>query len=248
MGIGYHYDPDLEFLRLCDEEDLQQLASYLIYDKDGRRRRTSSILGNERFQALSSAPDQWRQCWELIAGELQHFGGDTLVNLVRRRGVPYREILRDVCGRLKVDHDKKGSTYEIEDALIASLVEKSWDAMSEAERRQLQAALNLGASLTAASLPSILAALKTAKASLVVASWLAKAAPTAFGMSGVGGLGMGTVATIVGTRSVGMFAGPLAAVVVTVPMLSGPAYRVTVPAVIQVAYMRRQYEQKERFQ
>jgi len=39
-----------------------------------------------------------------------------------------------------------------------------------------------------------------------------------------------------------LFAGPIAIianVVLTIPILTGPAYRVTIPATIQVAYMRQ---------
>ena len=55
-------------------------------------------------------------------------------------------------------------------------------------------------------------------------------------------IGIAGAAGFVAQRGVGALAGPLAVVALTVPMLTGTAYRVTVPVVIQIAYMRRKYE------
>lgn len=58
-------------------------------------------------------------------------------------------------------------------------------------------------------------------------------------------------AQFIGTRlGAAAFAGPFAVVLgvaLTVPMLSGTAYRVTMPAVIQIAYMRKKYLERDVF-
>ena len=42
--MSYTYDADLEFLGECTDEQLRNLAEVLIYDKDGEKRFTESIL------------------------------------------------------------------------------------------------------------------------------------------------------------------------------------------------------------
>ena len=58
-------------------------------------------------------------------------------------------------------------------------------------------------------------------------------------------------AQFIGTRlGAAAFAGPFAVVLgvaLTVPMISGAAYRVTMPAVIQIAYMRKKYLERDLF-
>ncbi|HED1572153.1 TPA: DUF3944 domain-containing protein [Morganella morganii] len=93
MSNTYRNDKDLELLRYADNEMLSILVKYLTIDKDGTTRFTETLTGDKQFKA---AQGNYQQVWQLIAGELQHFGGDTLVNLFRRSGVKYREILIDV--------------------------------------------------------------------------------------------------------------------------------------------------------
>lgn len=247
MGITYRPDDDLAFLQYCTEEDIRQLAQFIIFDKDGEERIVSEIKADPTFKSLDGKPDQWRQSWKLVAGELQHFGGDTLVNLFRRKGVSYREILTDVCGKLKVKFDKKSSAYDIENQLIEKLVELSWEKMSEAERREALRTVDVNA-LAGSGFQLIIEMIRSkGLGSLAWSSWLAQSARFAFAPFALSNIGVAGAAGFVAQRGAGAVAGPLALVALTVPMITGAAYRVTVPAVIQIAYMRRKYEQKDRF-
>ena len=63
-------------------------------------------------------------------------------------------------------------------------------------------------------------------------------------------LGRGlTIAANAGlTRAIGIMAGPIGwaiSALITIPAISGPAYRVTLPAVIQIAAMRQQMLKEE---
>lgn len=75
MGIAYRPDDDLAFLQYCSEEDIRQLAQFIIHDKDGKERIASQIKSDPAFKSRNGQPDQWRKSWQLVAGELQHFGG-----------------------------------------------------------------------------------------------------------------------------------------------------------------------------
>ncbi|WP_439252937.1 DUF3944 domain-containing protein [Pseudomonas monteilii] len=246
MGITYRTDDDLAFLQYCREDDIRNLATYLMFDKDGEKRRASEIANEPAFLALRGQPDQWRRCWQLVAGELQHFGGDSIINLFRRQGVLYKEILCDVCDKTDVKYDGKASAYAIENQLIERLVEKCWEQMSDEQRRKAADEMNMTGALGAIPLVAIVNAIRAGGlGSLQWSSWLAKSASAYFTSSLSATLG--GAAALVGGRAVAAIAGPLAAIAVTIPLLSGTAYRVTIPAVIQIAFMRRQYEKEDLF-
>lgn len=248
MGIKYRTDADLEFLQYCTEEDIKQLAHYLIFDKDGERRIASEIPDTKDFKALESMPDKWRKCWQLVAGELQHYGGDSFVNLFRGGGVLYREICTDVCDKFKINYPKSSSTYDIEEMLIEELIKKSLDKMSRHEKLNAMLFMNVPSRFIDDTPSQIIEILKQNEIdSFKCSSWLAQSAVTTFSPYTLSGVGLGATAAFIGSRGATAIAGPLAAVILTVPLLSGTAYRITVPAVIQISYMRRKYEQKERF-
>lgn len=248
MGISYREDDDLAFLQYCTEEDIRLLGEYLIYDKDHEERIASEILSNESFKQLDGRPDKWRKSWKLIAGELQHFGGDSVVNLFRGKGVLYKEILSDVCDKLSVKYRKNSSAYDIENLLIEKLTELSWEKMSAKEKETVLDSMNIPGGLSGSPLAFIVASIKAGGiGSFQWSSWLAQSASLAFGHAALSGLSLGAAATFVGSRGIAAFAGPIAAIAVTVPLISGAAYRVTMPSVIQISYMRRKYEQEDRF-
>lgn len=106
-------DKDLEFLQFIKSEDLNKLVDILTNPS------TEELTKRDIYKEFQ--PDH-SQYWEEIATELQHFGGNTLANIVRvRRGVLYAEILRDVCKALKVNFNTYLSTEEIEDILLSSI-------------------------------------------------------------------------------------------------------------------------------
>lgn len=243
MSNTYRKDKDLDpLLRYADNEMLGVLVKYLTTDKDGETRFTETLTDDERFKA---AKGDYKEVWQLIAGELQHFGGDTFVNLFRGTGVEYREILTDVCKKLNIKTDYKAETVKIEQALLAKLFQDSWEKMSASERDELRKELKIDASLTSsAALTAIIAAIRMGgfmsyQVAMIVANAVAKAL-----------LGRGlTLAANAGlARAIGVFAGPIGiaiTVLLTVPAISGPAFRVTLPAVVQIAAMRQQMLNEE---
>ena len=118
--------------------------------------------------------------------------------------------------------------------------------MSPEQRRSTAEEMNLNGALGALPLAAIINAIRAGGlGSLQWSSWLARGTTASF--SNAIGVTLGGAAALVGGRAVAAIAGPLAAIAVTVPLLSGTAYRVTIPAVIQIAFMRRQYEKEDHF-
>ncbi|QEL66532.1 hypothetical protein OTERR_30560 [Oryzomicrobium terrae] len=244
MGIKYLGDVDLQFLAYAKNDDLAILVGYLSRDKDGETRWAQELLKEPRFQ---SAGGNLTQVWDLIAGELQLFGGDSLVNFFRGHGVPYKEILCDVCDFLGVKVNKNNSAYDIENAALSKIFAKSWEYLTPEHRSEMADALGTSA-FTGGKvvLDEIFEALKRSpvvsyQISMLLADGLALSL-LGRGIPVVANLGLG--------RMLGIFAGPigwLISLLFSVPLLTGTAYRVTVPCVIQVAYMRRALAQADRY-
>lgn len=241
----FRADKDLELLRYSDNEMLEVLVKYLTTDKDGSTRYTESLTGEKAFQAVGK---DYKQAWQHIGAELQHFGGDTFVNLFRGNGVMYKEILTDVCKKLSVKTDFSAEVVDIEQALLAKLFSDSWEKMSEEERKKIRSELKIDGNLaSSAALTSIIAAIRMGgfmsyQVAMIVANAVARA---------VLGRGLTLAANAGLARMIGVFAGPIGIAItalLTIPAISGPAFRVTLPAVVQIAAMRQQMlNQKEDF-
>jgi uncharacterized protein YaaW (UPF0174 family) len=247
MGNQYRDDEDLAFLEYCKEEDMRVLGRYLTHDKDGQKRYNGKLLTDAKFRQYDGQPDQYLKSWQLIAGELQHFGGDTFINLFRGHGVLYKEIVCDVCDKLNLDYNKDKKAYEIENDLLEKLVKDSWEKMTQEQRKAFLDQIGVDATLsTAAGFAAMQAVIRLGgfasyQVALIIANSVAKTI-------------IGTGLTIVGkqavVRGLSIFAGPIGwaiGTVLSMNALSGPAFRVTIPSVIQVAYMRRALTEKKRF-
>lgn len=236
--MRYRDDNDLAFLKFCENDDLEILVHFLIKGKDGNERLTETLSSNERFKQCGK---EYTKIWDLIAKELQCFGADSIATLLRLgKGVLYREILTDVCNKLKVNYHSKDNIQAIEENLLLKIVEVSLEDMTEEEKRELANRLNIN--IANLSTVAIMAALQgatrmgaftTYQLALIVANSTAKF---------IAGRGLALSANAGLTRGIAVFAGPIGWTIsglLTLPMITGPAYRVTIPSVIQVAYMRQ---------
>ncbi len=134
-------DDDLAFLPECSEAHLEAFTRILTHGENGKPRLSSTLLRNETFLAMEGHPERYRRNWQLIAGELQHFGGDSIANTLRRHGKFYRAILLDVCKRLKAKVDKQLSTPQIEQQLLAHFLQHSWNKLNAEQKAQFLAAV-----------------------------------------------------------------------------------------------------------
>lgn len=235
----YRNDPDLNLLGQCSNEELQLLVSILITDpRDGDTRWTENLTSTPEYRLL--APEH-RRYWQLIAAEFQRYGANTLVSLIRLgQGVTYREILGDVCDKLDVNYNLKSTTETIELCLLMKVLEKSLDQMTPEElatfSRNMQ--LDLTNPTPQLILMAVQAAIRTSSlAALELATVLSASVITSLG-------GIATWGTVVAaSRALSVIAGPVAIALSSAWMISdiaGPAYRVTIPACIIVAWLRQQ--------
>lgn len=121
---------------------------------------------------------QYSKYWEVIAGDLQKFGGDTFANLFRLGyGIKYDEILNDVLKHLNISFDKSSSIINREDILIERVLKD----IDENDVAKLIKDLNI--SVSNYKTPAIMLAIQTAikaggfasyKITVIVANYIAK--------------------------------------------------------------------------
>lgn len=230
MNVNYLNDSDLDFLQHCSEEQLANFARLLTHNEKGKTRLSSVLMRNELFKSMEGHPEQHRRNWQLIAGELQHFGGDSIANKLRGHGKLHRAILLDVSKRLKLKADKEMSTFEIEQQLLEQFLRNTWKKMDEEHKQEFLHAVDARVNELEELLPLLMKDKLLAKGvSHLLSSQLTRILRTHAAMSVLGhgllrGAGLG---------------GPVGAALNGVKAVSGSAYRVTIPAVLQIACLRR---------
>ncbi|EEY8280713.1 acidic protein MsyB [Escherichia coli] len=230
MNVNYLNDSDLDFLQHCSEEQLANFARLLTHNEKGKTRLSSVLMRNELFKSMEGHPEQHRRNWQLIAGELQHFGGDSIANKLRGHVKLYRAILLDVSKRLKLKADKEMSTFEIEQQLLEQFLRNTWKKMDEEHKQEFLHAVDARVNELEELLPLLMKDKLLAKGvSHLLSSQLTRILRTHAAMSVLGhgllrGAGLG---------------GPVGAALNGVKAVSGSAYRVTIPAVLQIACLRR---------
>jgi uncharacterized protein YaaW (UPF0174 family) len=225
-------------LRVADKEDLDILVDYLTDQGVGRISLADDVC--RRLVSCKASGEYSEADRTLIAAEIRLFGGNTLVNLFRGDGVPYIEVVRDVARHLKVNFSEDAEVPLIEDGILRKLLDEAFAKMTDEERQKVLDELNvknlsaLGPAGTAAALGAAkFAGFATYKIALIVANAVAKAI---LGR----GLSLATNAAI--TRALGVALGPIGWVITglwTIADFASPAYRVTVPCIVQIAYIRQ---------
>ena len=234
-------DRDLYFLADCKNEDLKTLVDIMTHDKDGNVRLTEELTVTDAY--LQCYPHNLRNMWRYIADELQHFGGNTIANVCRREGVSYRTILEDVCKKMKVYFSDFDKTEEIEKYLLKKLCSDAVNKMSDSELRDMCESLEI---------PT-----KSPKKYMVAAAiqMAIRRGGALFGRIAIyitrmiTEVVLGRGAMIVGAnflnKAFGFFTGPIGWLITAgwaIYDLASPAYRVTVPCVVQIACMRMQLD------
>lgn len=230
-------DKDLIFLRNADGSDLKVLVDYLTKTKDGENRFTDELTMTENYKKYY--PDQLQLMAEDIAEELQLYGGNTFMNILRGHGVEYRELLIDVCKRLKVNFNKESSIEMIEYNLLQKILLDSLENMTIEELKKILDEMNIptqgyGKQAFVAALQMAIkrGGFSAYKIAVIVANAVSRA---------LIGRGLTIAANAAITRWLSVFAGPVGWTVTaiwTAIDIAGPAYRVTIPSVVQIAYMR----------
>lgn len=244
-------------LNVSDVEDLDVLVDYITDKGEGRITLEDAIC--KRLVACKDTRSYSEPDRSLISYEIQRFGGNTVTNLYREARnsisggslldkvlpdigdtVSYQEIVRDVASHLNVSTNKASAVPTMEDGILRKILSDSFEKMSTEERKALLTELNvtdlsmLKPATTAVALGiAKLGGFATYKIALVVANAVAKS---------ILGKGLTLAGNRLLVRSMSVLLGPVGWILSglwTLADMASPAYRVTVPCVIQVAYMRQ---------
>jgi len=239
--MAYRYDSDLQFLGSMSSEDLGDLVYCLTYDRDGDARLTEELTMSDLYKQHS--PDH-QKYWELIAAEIQCFGANTFTTMLRGgKGVEYKEVLMDVCDKMKVNYNKDSSTEKIESNLLMKILTDAIEKMSPEELKELAEATGVKntSDINAQAMVGVFQAVfraggfKSYQLTVIVVNAVLKAL-----------IGRGLPFAMTGPmmQVLKILTGPIGWVITglwTAIDIAGTAYRVTIPAVIQVAALRQKH-------
>jgi uncharacterized protein YaaW (UPF0174 family) len=227
-------------LQVADNDDLDILVEHLT-DK-GNGRNTLSTVHFEQLMACRKAGVYGQSDRNLIAEEIRLFGGNSIANAMRGgEGAPYQEIVGDAAKHLKLDVHGSEQASSVETQILRRLFLDALDAMRDDQRRATLSNVGLG-DLPGIKRAEVASALREAPlhgaVRLNVATFVANSTATSVLGRGIAvGAKAGLAPTIAGGLVLGSALIPLALVFGAVALASA-AYRVTVPCVIQVAYIR----------
>lgn len=239
--MGYRHDTDLEFLSQICSEDLEDLVYCITHDKDGNSRLTEELTLSDRYKQHN--PDH-QKYWDLIAAEIQCFGANTFATLARGgKGVEYKEILIDVCDKMKVNYNKDSSTEKIENNLLMKILTDALEKMSPEELKSLAETIgikntnNITPEAMVAAFQTIfrLGGFKSYQLTFIIVNAILKA---------LIGRGLPFAAGPVIAQTLKILTGPIGWAITgiwTAIDIASPAYRVTIPAVILVSALRQKH-------
>ncbi|EMJ39691.1 hypothetical protein HMPREF1433_01221, partial [Helicobacter pylori GAMchJs117Ai] len=247
-GIAWHTDSDLEFLKRLSSSDLKDLFDVLVYDEDGTLRMNEELTSSTEYQRYGH---DYAKYPERIAEELQRYGGNSFMNFFRDEGVLYKEILCDACDHLKVNYNEESPTSLIEQNMLSKLLKDSLEEMSGREIKKLCNELGMtnidkvigeNKQVLIASVLTLFQAGGSHSYALAVSVADAMVRQTlGHGLSSV----VGKVAL---KKTLGILAGPIGWVITGALVsinLARPAYRVTVPACVLVATLRKKLKAEQ---
>lgn len=227
-----------DLLSRATNEELDPLLECIL-GKDRKGRISSALDMNPLYKEYPNEPTRY---WKAIGEEIQRYGGHAIVNIPRGCGVPYHEVLVDVAKRLKVNFNKNSPSERIELALLNKVLEDAWEKLPREDREKVVRDLGdprLNASLSGpAAVMAIQAIMRaggfaTYKIAVIVVNVIWRA---------IFGHGLKFAAVAGMNRWIGVFLGPIGWIVtggwLAIDLL-GPAYRVTIPAVFQIALIRQ---------
>lgn len=212
----------VQLLLNADKGDIDLLIDYVTNTGKLGFSMSDSVKTVLQDAKRQDIPDE--ETLRLLVRELQHFGGNTFVNLFRRNGVNYSEIVNDVASHLKMKVPATTSVEEKEALIIDCVFTSSWKKMSDDERSQILRDMGINGSVSM-DIPV------WQRAALVANSLAQTTAGKVLPL--IAGLGIG--------RVLGVLTGPVGLAITglyTAYDISNPAFRVTLPCVVQIAWIR----------
>ena len=229
---------NLEFLYRASNNDLRLFCDIIVKDKNGNYRMTENLSDTQIYK--NNYPNNIKKMLPELVSEFRLFGGNSLVNIFRGEGPEYSEILRNVAKRNKVSFNDKATDEQLEQYLLQKLFNDSLTGASNEELKNMMK--ELGYPTTNFSRQAAIATLMAAWKSGGFKSYMLLVSVVNAVMKFLIGRGLSFAANATLTRIASIMTGPVGWALTalwTIVDIAGPAYRVTIPAVIQIAYIRQ---------
>lgn len=121
-----------QLLERASNDDLEPLVEYIL--------KANTELLSKQVEFKRNYPEHRRYA-SLILDELRLFGGNSFVNLWRKSGPSYTEVVRDVASKLKVKMGGSMELIELEEAMVQSILRQALEKSSGEDRRELEVIL-----------------------------------------------------------------------------------------------------------
>lgn len=228
----------ISVLERADDEDLKTLCDIITLGKNGTPRindsftKTSVYKRNYPYNMLALIPGMVR--------ELSLYGGNSVINFIKGEGADYSTILRKVAKRLKVSFRNTQSDEVIEGYILQKLFDDMSENLTDEELRTM--AREFGIKPLRYSRQAIVALLQVAirRGGIYGLAWSMNIANIAARQAIGRSVASFASATVLFRCSI--LTGPIGLALTaawTAYDISGPAYRVIVPAVVYIAYLRK---------
>lgn len=233
----------ISILERADNEDLKTLCDIITLDKNGTPRISDSLT-----KTLGYKRDYPHNMSALIPGmvrELSLYGGNSVVNFFKGEGSDYSAILRKVAKRLKVSFRNTQSDEVIEGYILQKLFDNVSEKLSDEELRGL--AREFGVKPLRYSRQALVAALQMTirRGGIYGLTWSMNVANVVAKQAVGRGIAVFASGAVL-SRTLSILTGPVGWALTaawTAYDIAGPAYRVIVPAVICIAYLRQKNQQ-----
>jgi len=223
-------DPNLKFLAKCSSNDLSPLVSVITLEGG---------VTCDLYCYDESGKTDYREHLGAICDELRKFGSNTLATLFRGgKGVPYREIVRDVADKVDVAYSGTDSVEVIEKGIVEKIFVEACKNMTAEQCAEFMTGSGyesyaVGGVSSAAVIELFRqGGFSSYKIAVIVANALAQQF-LGHGLSLAMNAGL--------TKALSILAGPIGIAISalwTAIDIAGPAYRVTVPAVAYIGALR----------
>lgn len=234
-----YIDRNLKFLNRASNDDLLVLCDIVTREKDGTFRTTETLTNTEYYSRYY--PDNIKKMLPELIHEFRLFGGNSVLNFFRGEGPTYSEILRDVAHKCHVSFNYATAKDEyVELLLLDKLIKDALDGASDDELRRMIHELNINMSKFNRHKATL--HLEKLWKSGNVAGFILLSSVTSSVLTRLTGLAVGSVAGVTLSRLSAIILGPIGFILTSLYCaidIAGPAYRVTIPAVIQIAYIRQ---------